>query len=246
MISKIEQFEVSPEYEELDIKGLTIMYVKMKPKKITREYMLAVNDITRNQYYLRMKYLKPLGHTFKYEARKSCINGDKDADIKIEPMNPDIKNCISYTPINQKLEIGTVIYIDEKIPYLPDKDGNEPTRLSLTSDNLKSTHEGKLSGHYNNFCVQHCDYMCAQDIGSTIFCKFEVVETDIEGIQSMTMFIGPWRSEDEKDPFFQIGIYKCWNVTPKELFEKMVESFEYLEWSEYGKQLVKEVVAGLK
>lgn len=129
--------------------------------------------------------------------------------------------------------------------YKP-KHGDEPIRLLITSDDLQNTSEEKINGDYKKFCVQHCDYQCAQDIGSNIFCKFEVAETDVQAIQSMTLFTGPRRSEEKNKEFWEIRMYKCWNLTPKELFEKMEESFESLDWTEHGKALVKEIIEKLK
>lgn len=245
MIKNIKISEIVPKGNNIDVEGLTRQVVRIIPSKIDDDYYLACRDITRNQFRLPLKYLKPINQSFRYMARKSStLQGDsiKDADLICEPLNPDIKHCISYTPINQELPIGTIFYIDESIPY--DKDA---IRYRLWSKNLRSTYEKKLKGIYKKQFVL-VDYNCSMDIGSELLCKFEVEWIDPERIKSMTMFTGPRRSEDPKDPFFEIAIYKCWNRTPLELFNLMKSTFdkEGYEWSEQSQKFIDEIIDKLQ
>lgn len=249
MIKSIKVSEIVPQVSSevcIDVEGLTRQVVRIIPSKINDDYYLACRDIARNQFRLPLKYLKPINQTFRYMARKSSLLNEKssikDADLICEPLNPDIKHCISYTPINQELPIGTIFYIDESISY--DKDA---IRYKLWSKNLKSTYEKKLKGIYNKQFVL-VDYNCSMDIGSELFCKFEVDWIDPERIKSMTMFTGPRRSEDPKDPFFEIAIYKCWNRTPLELFNLMKSTFdkEGYEWSEQSQRFIDEIIDKLQ
>lgn len=244
MIKDIKTFTIVPKSDKIDVEGLTRQGVRIIPSKLDDDYYIACRDITRNQYRLPIKYLKPINQSFRYMAKKSTSTKPdiEDADLVCEPLNPDIKHCISYTPINQDLPIGTIFYIDESIPY-----NQGSIRYLLSSDNLRSTYDKKLKGIYTKPFVK-CDYNCSMDIGSEIFCKFEVEYIDPERIKSMTMFTGPRRSESPKDPFFEILVYKCWNRTPLDLFKLMKSTFdkEGYEWSEQSQAFIDEIIDKLQ
>ena len=161
------------------------------------KYYKFISSFLKQQYKLPVKFLDPDIDSCSYICQKSIIVGNTkkiaDASITIEPLNQNVFMQISYTPINQAFELGTVISLRETIPYT-NEDGSTPSRRVLTSASLMCqplqgktfTHEGKTYDiKYNGLC-NRCIPYSSIDIGSEIIGKFIIKTSELR--QSMTLY----------------------------------------------------------
>ena len=232
IINKVEKYSFGPkesdftkdELKLIDIDGLQRNYLKITFKQLTDDVYFTLRDIAKCQYTLPIKYLHPMPGSFSYISQKSQIYGKekdiKNASVTIEPLNPDIFNLISYTPINQSLPIGTIVTVDVSIPFDVLPNGEEPERKFLWSRNLKTSSdiESKIKTENPKSIttkpwIDKCHY-CSIDIGSRVTAKFEVSLVDTDIVKSFSLF-GFSRCDTTKE--FTIWVYKCFNIMPTDV-----------------------------
>lgn len=236
------------ELDMFDADGFSRYYMKCKIKDVNDEYMTGLRDILRLQYKLPIKYLKPVPGVFHYVSQKSLIIGnEKDinhASVVVEPINCDFVNCIQYTPINQSIPVGTIVTINESIPYDTFPDGSEPERKFLWSSNLRTIDDIEnviKSNTKDKQCKRvepwiKCCHYGAVDIGSQITGKFVVSNADVNIIKSLALF-GFKRSDEDKE--FVIWNWNAFNITPRTILTLLNE---HKELGECGKKLVEEML----
>jgi len=139
----------------------------------------TIAAILKQQYNLPVKYLEPDYDNCSYIAQKSLLPSSDskitDAYISIEPLNQNIFKQISYTPINQNLEIGTIVTLHESIPF------SSTCRKLLTSASLKCE---------KMLCNRSIPYSSI-DIGSEITGKFIVKTSTLRASMSLYRFRRP-------------------------------------------------------
>lgn len=166
------------------------------------------------QYKLPVKYLEPEIENCYYISQKSLIpNGSMkltDAFISIEPLNQNIFKQISYTPINQEYEIGTVVSLHETIPYT-DNYGKMPARRLLTSASLECQLLNK-NIKYKGLC-NRCIPYSSIDVGSEVVGKFTVRVSPLR--ESMALY----RFRRPKDNILEIITADYLNVNCKMIFK---------------------------
>lgn len=144
------------------------------------------------QYKLPVKYLEPEIENCYYISQKSLIpNGStkvSDAYISIEPLNQNIFKQISYTPINQAYDIGTIVSLHETIPY-SNSDGTTPPRRLLTSASLECQKLNK-DIKYTGLC-NRCIPYSSIDIGSEIIGKFVIKTNPLRESMALYRFRRP-------------------------------------------------------
>lgn len=258
MIDSVETYERGPEMDKFtkdelklfDADGFTRNFMKIHAKSVSDEYMDGIRDIVKLQYKLPVRYLKLAPGSYSYIAQKSQIQGKekdiKNASITIEPLNADYANLIQYTPINQSIPIGTVVTIDESIPFEANDDGTEPERMFIWSSNLKTEPdvESKIKAANPNSIrtkpwMECCHYGCI-DIGSHIVSKYVVSEVNTEIMRSFPLF-GFRRSDEHKE--FVIWVFKCYNMKPKDVLMLMKD---HKELGDAGKKFIEEVLSKCK
>ena len=234
VIDKVETYTFGPkesdftkdEMKLIDIDGLQRNYLKITFKQMTDDVYFTLRDITKCQYILPIKYLHPVPGSYSYVSQKSQIFGKekdiKNAGVTIEPLNPDIFNLISYTPINQSIPIGTIVTLDVNTPFDVLPNGEEPERKFLWSYNLKTNNdiEDKIKAANPKSIrtkpwIDKCHY-CSIDVGSRVTAKFEVALVDTDIVKSFSLF-GFSRCDDKKE--FTIWVYKCFNIMPVDVLE---------------------------
>ena len=184
------------DYERMDQTRVRITFPKGKDD-MDEKYYKFIALFLKQQYKLPVKYLEPEIDSCSYVSQKSTIIGNtkyiSDASITIEPLNQNVFKQISYTPINQAFDIGTVVSLHETIPYT-NEDGSTPSRRLLTSASLKCTQYSKQTfdamgkkwkADYKGLC-NRCIPYTAIDIGSEIIGKFFVKVSTLR--QSMTLY----------------------------------------------------------
>jgi len=144
------------------------------------------------QYKLPVKCLIPDIDSCSYISQKTPTEDNKpitSADITIEPLNQNVFKQISYTPINQAFDIGTIVSLHESIPFV-DKDGNTPSRKVLTSASLvcPPLNDNKLK--YKGLCNRCIPYSTI-DIGSEIIGKFVVKISPLRESMALYRFRRP-------------------------------------------------------
>ena len=199
------------QYIDFEMMDETITTITFKEMNETIYKFFAL--FLQQQYNLPIKYLEPDLDNCCYVSQKSLIEGDSkrisDAYISIEPLNQNVFKQISYTPINQKFEVGTIVSLHESIPYC-NADGSTPSRKLLTSASLQCNTLNNTK--YNHLC-NRCIPYSAIDIGSDIKGKFVVkINTSRE---SMTMY----RFRRPADNILVIITPDYLNVTCKDIIE---------------------------
>lgn len=254
MISKVETYTQGPdvtkfskdELKIFDADGFTRNFMKITLSSVSNDYYDGIRDILKLQYKLPVKYLKLVPGSYSYVSQKSQIQGKekdiKNAAVTIEPLNYDYANLIQYTPINQSLPLGTIVTLDESIPFETSPDGKEPERMFIWSSNLKTENgiEDKIKSE-NSKSIRtkpwmECVHYGAIDIGSEIVAKFAVSDVDTNIVKSFPLF-GFRRSDEHKE--FIIWVFKCYNLVPKDILTMMLN---HKELGDAGKKLVKEIL----
>ena len=160
------------------------------------------------QYKLPVKYLEPDIDSCYYISQKTPVEDNKpitSASITIEPLNQNVFKQISYTPINQAYEIGTVVSLHESIPYV-DSDGNTPPRRLLTSASLVCQPLMNTKLKYTGLC-NRCIPYSSIDIGSEIVGKFVIKISPLR--ESMALY----RFRRPRDNILEIVTPDYLNVT---------------------------------
>lgn len=231
-VSKVTKYTYGPkasdfdsyEQDRFDIDGVTRNVLKIQFSALNDATYFAMREIAKNQYALPMKYLKPVSGTFSYISQKAQLIGNekdiRNASVTIEPLNPDINNIISYTPINQSMPIGTPVIINVSTEYNIAQDGTAPTRKFIWSSNLETDAdiESKIKAENPQSIttkpwVSNCHY-CAIDIGSKLTAKYVVDRVDTSIAKSFSMFSFV-RCDD--DMTFEIWVHKAYNVMPTDI-----------------------------
>lgn len=144
------------------------------------------------QYKLPVKYLEPDIDSCYYISQKTPIEDNKpitSASITIEPLNQNVFKQISYTPINQAYEIGTVVSLHESIPYV-DNEGNTPARRLLTSASLVCQPLNDNKVMYRGLC-NRCIPYSSIDVGSEIIGKFVIKVSPLRESMALYRFRRP-------------------------------------------------------
>lgn len=210
----------------IDVKGLSRSFLTVRFDKIDDSTIAALRDFIKNQYKLPMKYIEM--EDYKYISRKRdnsdvVKKGDAPDYLYIEPLNNNYPCYIRYIPINQALPLDTIIIID--IDELKMKD-LKPNYYFFRSNSMKTDdniEEVIKKAKPKSICTKpwlENVHIGSLDIDSKLFYKGRVTMMNPNKCCSFTLF-GFKRNDDEK--YFKIFTYDCYNVTPKEIFEMMLE-----------------------
>lgn len=203
-----------------DADGFNRTFLTIKFGEMTDAIFDGMVSITRLQYALPIRYLKPVEGTFSYISQKSYTAPGTDirnASIVIEPLNASFAEMIPYTPINQSIPLDTPVTIDVSVPYETLPDGSEPDRRFIWSSNLKTdSNIEKIIKNANPKSIrtkpwQECVHYGAIDIGSRLECKFIVSMTDPNISRSYNVYGFRF---DHDDKVLVIWTFKCFNLTP--------------------------------
>lgn len=230
----------------IDIEALQRTYLKISFNELNEDTYTFMRDVAKLQYSLPVKYLKPIPETFSYISQKSHIVGSdknvKNAGVTIEPLNADINNMISYTPINQSIPLGTVVTLDVETDF----ESEDASRKFIWSDNLKTTtdiiqkiQQAKPDSVFIRPWAGKCHY-CAIDIGSHISGKYEVQNVDTSIMKSFQLY-GIARSDEHKE--FIIWTYHCYNVTPKDI---LILISEHNDCTKTTNNIIKDIIGRIK
>ena len=243
----LKQF-IKDDLKYIDPENLSETIVKYTiPIKGDDDYKTYLNiaELLKMDYMIPVKYLAPVIETYSYIAQKSALINDQknieDASVLVEPLNPNLLQKISYTPINQMIPLGTVFTINAEIPYLAGKDGKEPVRKLLTSASLKTTanvskmiqDEAKKCGIKNpstSICNRRIAYG-ALDIGSKFEAKFIVELSKLYSSMSLFRFRRP------KDDVLEFIYYDHLCIDMKYILTKIIEQKPTLK--EFCEEMIK-------
>lgn len=210
----------------IDTEQLQRDHIVIHWKKIDEDVCILIRDILKCMYRLQYKWLLPDDSSYEYVAQKTNTNGDatsiKTASLLIEPLNNDYKSLISMIPINQKLEVDTVVEIDKAIPYDQDpKTGKIPERKFLHSGNLEF--KTKLPNPIINYW-----HIGSMEIGSIIRAKYKVAYANTNKARCFRLF-GFRRNDDAN--VFSLFIWKFYGLKITEMLALMLDYVEnkYIE-----------------
>lgn len=229
-----------------DPDGFTRTFLTIKFGEINDAVYDGLFSITRLQYALPIRYLKPVEGTYSYISQKAYVSSDNDiknASIIIEPLNGAYSESISYTPINQHIPLNTPVMLDVSVPFETLKDGTEPDRRFVWSCNLKTDDdiEETIRKAYPKSIRtkpwQECVHYGSVDIGSKLECKFLVSLSDPNATRSYNVY-GFRFDHDKKE--LVIWVFKCFNLTPVEVLQ-MIKSNE--KCVEASKTLIDAILA---
>ena len=197
----------------LDLEGLKRFHLVIEWKN-DFDPSLIIRDLLKTQYMLDYKWLQPI--SYKYIAQKTITNGNMNnietANIQIEPLANDYENLISRIPINQHLEIGTEVTLENSISYELDSEGKMQERKYLSSSNLKFEKSNVKNPILRNF------HIGSQEVGSIIRAKYEV--------QIVNKFLGKFRlwsfRRSPTDSSFTIQIWNYYGLSILELIEMII------------------------
>lgn len=197
----------------LDLEGLKRFHLVIEWKN-DFDPSLIIRDLLKTQYMLDYKWLQPI--SYKYIAQKTITNGNMNnietANIQIEPLANDYENLISRIPINQHLEIGTEVTLENSISYELDSEGKIQERKYLSSSNLKFEKSNVKNPILRNF------HIGSQEIGSIIRAKYEV--------QIVNKFLGKFRlwgfRRSPTDSSFTIQLWNYYGLSILELIEMII------------------------
>lgn len=208
-----------------DADGFTRTFLTIKFDTMTDAVYDGMKSISRLQYALPIRYLKPVDGTFSYISQKSFVASDGDirnASILIEPLNNAYMESITYTPINQHMPLNTPVILDVSVPFDTLPDGTEPDRKFVWSSNLKteSNIEYIIRDEYPKSIrtkpFQECVHYGCVDVGSKLECKFLVSLSDPNITRSFNVY-GFRFDHDQKE--LVIWVFKCFNLTPMEVLQ---------------------------
>lgn len=216
--------------KRVDINGLSrwVLKIDNNVKELDDKEQLSddINEICTHTNSLPMKRLEPIIDLCRYKSQKSRSEGkDRDinsASVVIEPLNEDVYNMIiPHVPINQSLPIDTAVTLKATIPF----DTEDSIRKFVWTSNFKASDkieetilkENPKSINLHPW-LDKC-HLSSIDLGSVMSYKFLVKDVDISIHNSYQMF----RFEREADDsFFSLSLYYAFNLSPKQLIEKML------------------------
>lgn len=200
----------------LDVEGVKRDHLFIRWKDVTDEVCILIRDILKTEYQLPFKWLQSDESSYEYVAQKRRTSGGmtgiRTADVTVEPLNRHYSYTISRIPINQKLPIGTIVTLNNTIPYELD-DGTIPSRKFIHSGLLKF--EGKDLPERP--ILDHC-HIGSQEVGSIIRARYTVEYVDNErGKFRLWQFR---RSDDDK--LFVISLWHMYGLSIQELLTMMI------------------------
>ena len=236
--------------ERIDISHLGRTFITIVVNEVNEDYYKIMLELCSLQYKIPMRFLSPVLDVCEYIAQKSPLNGNnKDiaqASSVISPVNGNyFGTVIPYLPINQYMPIGSIVNLYLEVPYVDKNIDKEPVRKFFWSNNLTTNpniqNEIKKENP-NSFNLEpwlKCVHFGSLDIGSRIAGKFIVEETnpDVQHAYSLWNFT---RSDETKT--FQVSIYDFYNVSPKDLFTRLLN----LAKNELTQRYLKGVIDKLK
>lgn len=202
----------------------------------------------KQQYNLEIKYLEPDIDSCSYISQKAPIFGNTkkitDANITIEPLNQNVFKQISYTPINQAFDIGTVVSLHETIPYT-NPDGTTPPRGLLTSASLTCGQYTKdnfemnnktYKATYKNLC-NRCIPYSSIDVGSEIIGKFIIKTSSLRKSMSIYKFRRPADNilEIVTPDYLNVTIDYILDLTEKQIIKTVTDSHKLEVFNKYIK-----------
>lgn len=198
----------------LDLEGLKRTHLTIYWKDDFNPSQI-IRDLLKTQYMLDYKWLQPV--SYKYIAQKTLTNGDMNnietANIQIEPLANDYESLISRIPINQHLDIGTEVTLENSISYDLSPDGKMQERKYLSSSNLHFETTKIKNPILKNF------HIGSQEVGSMIRAKYEV--------QIANKFLGKFRlwsfRRSPSDKCFTIQLWHFYGLSIDELIEKIID-----------------------
>lgn len=232
-----------------DADGFSRTFLTVKFNEVGEKVFDGMRSITRLQYQLPIKYLKPVENSFSYVSQKSYINSTddmKNASIVIEPLNAAYSEIIPYTPINQHIPIGTPVTIDVSVPFDTLPDGTEPDRRFIWSSNLKTIPDIEkeiLKSNPKSIRTkpwQECVHYGSIDIGSKLECKFTVDMSDPVITRSFNVY-GFRFDHDAK--YLVIWVFKCFNLTPVDVLKMIRDNENCVQDS---KEFIDEILSHVK
>lgn len=198
----------------IDTEALSREHIIIRWKKLDDSIFTLIRDLIKTQFSLPYKWLEPNDEAYEYVAQKSNTTGGstdiKTADITIEPLNKNYKQTIARIPINQNLEVGTDVEIENHVPYSLDpktnKEGRIPDRVFL--------HSGLLVFHSRipHPCLNYW-HIGSQEIGSMIRAHFKVQYVDL---QRGKFRLWNFRRNDA-ERCFVISAWKCYGLKMEEI-----------------------------
>ena len=243
------------DYERMDETLTTFIFPTIKKNEqgdiMEDKYYKFISLFLKQQYKLPVKFLEPDIDSCSYISQKSVIIGNTkkitDASITIEPLNQNVFKQISYTPINQAFEIGSVVSLFETIPYV-NSDGTTPPRRLLTSASLISqgynndnftmnnrTYPAKYKGLCNR-CIPYSSI----DVGSEIVGKFIVKTSELR--QSMTLY----KFRRPEDNIIEIITPDYLNVNINYVLDLTEDNMIKISDEQYIKDIFKDMRTSLK
>ena len=202
-----------------------------------------IANLLKCEYSIPIKYLSPVVETFSYIAQKSALPPNskniEDASALVEPLNQNLLQKISYTPINQMIPLNSVFEISAEIPY-----EGIPVRKLLTSASLKSISDlskkileeaknNKIKNPTTNLFNRRISYG-SLDIGSKLYAKFIVKTSDLYSSMSLFRFRRPENNVIEFIYYDHLCIDMRYILTKiieikselKSFCEEMIKAFE--------------------
>jgi len=206
--------------DKIDFNGLSRTYLTIKVKKIDDDYYDILKHLFKLQYKLDMVFLKPISDVCKYVSQKTPLTGNdkniENATIVIEPLHGNLFNTIiPYTPINQSIKEGTIVNFNAETPFVIEKDdGIKSGRKFMWSNTLETIEEVPENPWLK------CVHYGTIDVGSKVTGKFTVSKVDCDLQHSFSLF---GFSRDDSKQVITLWIYDYYNVSLKELIEKIIK-----------------------
>ena len=232
-----------------DADGFTRTFLTIKFDEVNNAVYDGMFSITRLQYALPVRYLKPNENAFSYVAQKSFVKDNLDmnsAIVLIEPLNAGFSETIPYTPINQHIPLDTPVTIDVSVPFETLPDGTEPDRRFVWSNCLKTDPniEKIICDAYPKSIRtkpwQEFVHYGAMDIGSRLECKYVVALSDPKIFRSYNLY-GFRFNHIAKE--LVIWTFKCFNLTPVEVLNMI---HDHPDACEESKTLIEKILAKVK
>ena len=187
------------DYERMDETCTIFTFPESDKNKVMEDdimddkYYKFFASFLQYQYKLPVKYLEPDIDACYYISQKTPLDDPNkpltSASITIEPLNQNVFKQISYTPINQAFDIGTVVSLHEIIPYVLDN-GDTPPRGLLTSASLVCPLLNDNKVKYKGLCNRCIPYTTI-DVGSEVVGKFIIKTSPLRESMALYRFRRP-------------------------------------------------------
>ena len=225
----------------IDIEGLSRNIVTIHFKDINEKTCIALRDFIRNQYKIPMKFIEC--DFFQYVACKRDIKDESEGIqdyLYIEPLNNNYAAYIRYIPVNQSIPLDThvLINIDEtesqnKADYYFFR-SNELETAKDIEEQIKKANPNSI---YTKPWLNNV-HIGSLDVNSKLTFKGKIALSNVDICNSLTMF-GFNRDDDNK--LFRVYTFNCFNVTPKNIFEMMLNQPIGEECKEFCKEVLKQL-----